>query len=102
MDSDTIISIVRVAVLAGILVFIYLAYRHRRLHAKRAMMIDLLKRYFEGGVPADQLGPRTQEIASRRFMQSSEFYSLAVAAFQALQMQDSRTRDNPRKTKENY
>ena len=82
MDSDTIISIVRGALLAGIVIFIYLAYRHRRTRAKRLMLMDLLKRYFQGGVPADQLGPRSREIASRHFLQSSEFYSLAVAAFQ--------------------
>ena len=82
MDSDTIISIVRGAVLAGILVFLYPAYRHRRLRAKRLMLMELLKRYFRGDVPADQLGARTREIVSRRFVQSSEFYSLAIAAFQ--------------------
>ena len=82
MDSDTTISIVRGAVLAGILVLIYLAYRHRRLRVKRVMMMDLLKRYFQGDVPSDQLGPRIREIANRHFMQSSEFYSLAIAAFQ--------------------
>jgi hypothetical protein len=82
MDSDTIISIVRGALLAGIVVFIYFAYRHRRMRAKRLMMMDLLKRYFQGGVPADQLGPRSREIASRHFIQSPEFYSLAIAAFQ--------------------
>ena len=82
MDSDTIISIVRGAILAGILVFIYFAYRHRRLRAKRVAMMDLLGRYFQGDVPADQLRPRAREIASRHFTYSSEFYSLAIAAFQ--------------------
>jgi hypothetical protein len=82
MDSDTIIGIVRAALLAGILLFIYFAYRHRRLRAKRLMMMDLLKQYFQGDVPADQLGPRSRKIAGRHFLQSSEFYSLAVAAFQ--------------------
>jgi hypothetical protein len=33
-------------------------------------------------VAADQLGQRTRRIASRHFMGSAEFYSLAIAAFQ--------------------
>jgi len=82
MDSDTIISIVQAVLLAAILLFIYLAYRHRRLRAKRVKMMDLLRRYFDGDVPAGQLGPRTRGIANRHFIQSPEFYSLAIAAFQ--------------------
>jgi len=82
MDSDTIISIVQAVLLAAILLFIYLAYRHRRLRAKRVKMMDLLRRYFDGDVPAGQLGPRTRSIANRHFIQSPEFYSLAIAAFQ--------------------
>ena len=45
-------------------------------------MMELLKGYFQGDMPADQLGQRTREIADHHFMQSAEFYSLAVAAFQ--------------------
>jgi hypothetical protein len=82
MDSDTIIGIVRAVLLAAILLFIYLAYRHRRQRAKRVKMMDLLRRYFDGDVPAAQLGPRARGIANRHFMQSQEFYSLAIAAFQ--------------------
>jgi hypothetical protein len=82
MDSDTIIGIVRAVLLAAILLFIYLAYRHRRLRAKRVKMMDLLRQYFDGDVPAAQLGPRARDIANRHFMQSPEFYSLAIAAFQ--------------------
>ncbi len=82
MHSDTIISVAQGVLLVGIVVFIYFAYQHRRRRSKRQMMTDLLKRYFAGDVPADQLHPRTREIANRRFMQSPEFYSLAVAAFQ--------------------
>jgi hypothetical protein len=82
MDSDTIIGIVRAVLLAAILLFIYLAYRHRRQRAKRVKMMDLLRQYFDGDVPAAQLRPRARDIASRHFMQSQEFYSLAIAAFQ--------------------
>ena len=46
------------------------------------MLMDLLKGYFKGDVPADQLGRRAREIVSRHFTRSDEFYSLAVAAFQ--------------------
>jgi hypothetical protein len=33
-------------------------------------------------MPANQLGQRTREIASRQFIGSEEFYSLAITAFQ--------------------
>jgi len=82
MDSDTIIWIVWGAVLVGILISIYFTYRRRRLHTKRQLMMELLKGYFQGDMPADQLGQRTREIADHHFMQSAEFYSLAIAVFQ--------------------
>ncbi len=82
MDSDTILSIVQGAFLAGILIFIYVAHRRRRFHTKRLLMMELLKRYFQGDMPAGQLGQRAREIAHRHFMRSAEFYSMAVAAFQ--------------------
>ena len=82
MDGDTIIGIVWGVLLVGILISIYFAYRRRRRRTKRVLIMDLLKRYFEGGMPTNQLGQRTREIASHRFTQSAEFFSLAIAAFQ--------------------
>ena len=43
--------------------------------------MELLKQYFRGDIPADQLGQRTLEMTSQYFIQT-EFQSLAVAAFQ--------------------
>jgi hypothetical protein len=82
MSGDTIMYLVWAVVLVGILIWFLWAYRGRRLHAKRLLLTDLFNGYFRGDVPADQLGHRTQQIASRHFMGSEEFYSLVVAAFQ--------------------
>lgn len=45
--------------------------------------MDLLKSYFNGDVPAKQLGRRAREIASQHFTRSDEFYAFAIAAFQS-------------------
>ena len=82
MDIETFSSIVWAVALVGAVVSIYLARRHRRLRIKRLLILELLKGYFQGEMPADQLGQRTREITGRGFMQSAEFHSLAVAAFQ--------------------
>jgi hypothetical protein len=82
MDGDTVMYIVWGVVLLGILISIFLAYWSRRLRAKRLQLMDLFNDYFRGNVPADQLGVRARQIASRHFMGSAEFVSLAVAAFQ--------------------
>ena len=82
MDIETFSSIVWAVVLVGAVVSIYLARRHRRLRIKRLLILELLKGYFQGDMPADQLGQRAREITGRGFMQSTEFQSLAVAAFQ--------------------
>jgi len=82
VDGDTIIGIVWGAFLVGILISIYFAHRRRRRRTKRLLMMELLKRYFQGDMPADQLGQRTREIADYHFIRSAEFYSLAIAAFQ--------------------
>jgi len=82
MDDDTIISIVGGALLVGVLIAIYSAFRRRRRRTKRMLIVELLKRYFQGDIPADQLGQRTREITGRHFTRSAEFYSLTVAAFQ--------------------
>ncbi len=82
MDGDTIMYIVWGVVLLGILISIFIAYWTRRVRAKRLQLLDLFNGYFRGDVPADQLGVRARQIASRHFMGSAEFFSLAVAAFQ--------------------
>lgn len=82
MDSDTFSGIVWGAALVAILVSICLARYRRRRSAKRALIAELLKQYFQGDTPPDQLGKRTREIAGRRFIGSAELYSLVIAAFQ--------------------
>jgi hypothetical protein len=82
MNGDTIMYIVWGVVLLGILAWLLMAYWSRRLRAKRLLLTDLFNGYFRGEVPADQLGQRTRQIASRHFMGSADFYSLAIAAFQ--------------------
>jgi len=83
MDGDTIMYIVWGVLLLGILISIVVAYWSRRLRARRLQLMELFNGYFRGDVPVDQLGARAHRIASRRFMGSSEFFSLAVAAFQS-------------------
>jgi hypothetical protein len=82
MDGDAIMYIVWGVLLLAILIWLFLAYWSRRLHAKRLLLTDLFNGYFRGDVPVDQLGQRTRQIASRHFMGGAEFYSLAIAAFQ--------------------
>jgi len=82
MANDTIINIILGAFVLGILAASYVALRRRRLRAHRLAMMDLLQRYFQGDVPVDQLGRRTRELVPRHFIYGSEFYSLAIAAFQ--------------------
>jgi hypothetical protein len=93
MDGDTIMYIVWGVVLLGILTSIFLAYRSRRLRARRLQLMDLFNGYFRGDVPADQLGVRARQIASRHFMGSTESFSLAVAAFQSAV--DAKLADQP-------
>jgi hypothetical protein len=82
MDSDTFSGIVWGAVLVGVLISFYIARRRRWRQTKRLLTMELLKRYFQGDMPADQLGQHTREITDHHFIQSTEFHSLAVAAFQ--------------------
>jgi len=79
--SDMTVGIVG-ATLIAVLLAICFAYQRRRVRTKRLMM-ELLKGYFRGDIPTDQLGQRTRDIASRHFLRSAEFYSLAIAAFQS-------------------
>jgi hypothetical protein len=82
MYGDTIMYIVWGVLLLGILISILLAYRSRRLRARRLLLTDMFDRYFRGDVPADQLAQGARQIVSRRFMGSAEFFSMATAAFQ--------------------
>jgi uncharacterized membrane protein len=82
MDSWTFSSIVWGTVLFGLLLFIYFARYRRRRRTQRLLIMELLKRYFEGDISADQLGQRTREITNHHFIQSAEFHSLAIAGFQ--------------------
>jgi hypothetical protein len=79
--SDMIGNIAWLAVFVVALIGLYLVYRRRQLRAKR-LTGDLLDEYFRSGMPSDQVGQRTREIASRHFIASNEFYSLVTAAFQ--------------------
>ena len=83
MDGDTIMYVVWEVPLLGILIWLFLASWRRRLRAKRLQLMDLFNGYFRGDVPADQLGQQARQVASRHFMGSAEFYSLAIAAFQS-------------------
>ena len=82
MDSDTFSDIVWGVVLVAILGSICLGHYRRRRRTKRALIAELLRQYFHGDMPPEQLGQRTREIAGRHFMGSAELYSLVVAAFQ--------------------
>ncbi len=70
------------AIFAVIFLSIFFIYRRRLIRTKR-LLTELLTRYFDGDVPADQVGQRAGEIASGRFLRGAEFYSLATAAFQS-------------------
>ena len=82
MDGDTIIYIVWGVLLFGILISIVVAYRSRRLRAKRLLLMELFNGYFRGDMPADQIGQQARQTVSRRFTGSAEFFALVTAAFQ--------------------
>ncbi len=98
MDSRTFSSIVGGAVLVGILTSGYFAHRRRWHRTKRPLIMELLKRYFQGDMPADQFGRRIREIADHHFTRSGEFYPLAVAAFQrAVDANQAHSKEDERK-----
>jgi hypothetical protein len=43
---------------------------------------ELLKQYFQDGIPANEPGQRIREIGGYYFVRSMELYSLVIAAFQ--------------------
>ena len=81
--SDTMIGVAGAALAAAaVFIFIWLAFQRRR-NRMRRLTNGLLAAYFNGDIPADQLDKRSRDIASRHFLLSPEFYSLAIAAFQS-------------------
>ena len=93
MKMDTITLIISGALLATALVFLFVGHMRRRHHLKRRLLMDLLKSYFKGDVPAKKLRRRTREIVSQHFTRSNEFYSLVVSLpFRVLLMQPLRRR----------
>jgi hypothetical protein len=82
MKNDTITIIASGALLAVALLVLYVGYLRRRHHVRRLLVMDLLRDYFRGDMPAPQLKRRTREIASQHFTSSDEFYALSVSAFQ--------------------
>jgi hypothetical protein len=83
MKNDTITLIISAVLLAAALIVLFASHLRRRNHLKRQLVMDLLKSYFKGNVPANQLGRRTREIVSAHYTYSDEFYALVVSAFQA-------------------
>jgi hypothetical protein len=73
--------IVGAAVLVAILISFYLVYQRSR-RTRRRLVMERLEGYFQGDVPAEQLGKRIREIAGRHFVRDTELYSLVIAAFQ--------------------
>jgi hypothetical protein len=82
MDSETIIYIAWGALLGGILGSLLFARWRRQLRTERSLTTELLKGYFQGHMPAHQLGQRTREITTLHFLRSATFYSLVISAFQ--------------------
>jgi hypothetical protein len=81
MDERTVTNVGVVALIAALLVVGYLI-RWLRLRQTKRRMGEFLARYFDGDLPLDQLAQRAREIASWRFMGSSECQALVQAAFQ--------------------
>ncbi len=79
--SDTMLGVIGAAVAAAV-IFIWAAFWRRRFRTQR-LVKGLLGEYFNSDMPPDQLGKRSRDIASRHFLLSPEFYSLAIAAFQS-------------------
>ena len=81
MDERTLINAGVAALVAALLVALYVI-RWLRLRQTKRRMGECLARYFNGDLPLDQLARRAQEIASRRFTGSPECQALVQAAFQ--------------------
>jgi hypothetical protein len=81
MDIYVFGSVVGAAVLVAILISFCFVYRRSR-RTRRRLVMERLEGYFQGDVPAEQLGKRIREIAGRHFVRDTELYSLVIAAFQ--------------------
>ncbi len=79
--SEMMIGVAGLA-LAAAFILIWLVYWQRRIRTRR-LVEGILGEYFNSDMPPDQLGRRSRDVASRRFLLSPEFYSLAVAAYQS-------------------
>ena len=82
MDNDIFSSIVWAVALLGILLSFCLAQWRRRQGTKRLLIRELLKRYFQNDVPANELRSRIREIGNYFLMHSTELFALVIAAFQ--------------------
>lgn len=82
MYDDPFSLIVGGAVLIVVLSSIYFAQWRHRLQTKRLLILELLKRYFQGKVPMDQLTRRVPEIAGHYLMRDAQLYPLVIVAFQ--------------------
>src|SRR6516162_7160010 len=71
MDIYIFGSVVGAAVLLAILISFYIVYQRSR-RTRRRLVMERLDGYFQGDVPADQLGKRIREIAGRHFMRGAE------------------------------
>jgi hypothetical protein len=72
MKNDTITLIISAVLLAAALIVLFVGHLRRRNHLKRQLVVDLLKSYFKGEVPANQLSRRTREIVSVQYTYSDE------------------------------
>jgi hypothetical protein len=81
--SQMMIEVAGAALAAAVIfILVWLAFQRRR-NRMRRLTNGLLAAYVNGDIPADQLDKRSRDIASRHFLLSPEFYSLAIAAFQS-------------------
>jgi hypothetical protein len=81
MDERTAINVGAAALVVVLLIVFYLI-RGVRLRETKRRMGEFLAGYFNDGLPIDQLSRRARDVASWRFMGSSECQALVQAAFQ--------------------
>lgn len=70
------------ALLTAAVIVIVAVQRRRRRRAEQTLR-RLLKTYFDGGASVEQLSQGARGCASAKFLHSSHFFALAVAAFQS-------------------
>ena len=95
MKIDTITLIISGALLAAALVFLFVGHMRRRHHLKRLLLMDLLKSYFKGDVPAKELvGAHNKWSVSISHVATNSTRSLSLP-FRVLLMQPLRSRRIP-------